>query len=878
MPRWRLCVLLAALLAVAGWAVPSTRHQRPAHTLESRRPATRAPLPGSSFLPGDEFLVDTTIGELIPRGGDQFQSSVAFDGTNYLVMWGPNVRAARVRPDGVVLDPSGILLGYGSEYAYPQAVFDGADFFVVWSAPPYIRGCRITPEGQVLDPYPVTVSRRADLDARCSIAWAGSEGLVVWTDSGTNHQSDIRASRVTRSGAVRDSQGLPISTAPGNQESPSAAFDGNNYLVVWHDYRNGTASDIYGARVDTSGVILDTVGFTISRGPSYEYNPALVFGDSWYLVTWEDTRVDPARDIYCARVTPDATVLDSAGVIVSNAPSYQALPRVAFDGANFMLDWVDWRLGITDIYGARVARTGILLDTAGIPICLAPDYQGDPGIAFGDSNYLAVWHDYRSGSYSEIFAARVNPVGRILDTAGFIVSTDGAWGQDAPSAAFLGSNYVVAWEQDGEPVGISFSRLSPDGTQLDSAPRELCPSPFAQRMPATAAAETCALVVWLDDTTRGIVGARVTPSGAVMDSTQMAISHSDANPDLVAVAGSHDGWLVVWDEQGNDQDIRGTRVSSAGEVLDTAGILICGAAEYQYDARVASGDSGYLVVWLDEAYDPRRIFASRVTRSGTVLDSAGIMITFDSSQRYSQQVAFGGNGYLVVWENRVQPYDTHEIWGARLDPSGAVIDSQPILIASPDYDCRSPSVAFDGNDYIVAWQDNMSGSVTGARVSRWGTVLATFPVTQQVRNHHQFCLAQGAAGDVLALYSAFTDWVNQRPASCYRIWGRLPPFGAIEENATQIAPRMTLDVLPNPLGSFGEVRYALPVNSHVQLAVYDATGREVCKLADQKQRAGCHSVRWNGTDASGHALPNGVYILRLDLGPRRETRSVIIAK
>ena len=284
------------------------------------------------------------------------------------------------------------------------------------------------------------------------------------------------------------------------------------------------------------------------------------------------------------------------------------------------------------------------------------------------------------------------------------------------------------------------------------------------------------------------------------------------------------------------------------------------------------------MVWLDEAYDPQRISAGRVARSGAALDSAGMVITFDSSQRYAPQVAFGGSGYLVVWENRVQPFDTHEIWGARLDQNGAVLDSQPILIASPDYDCRSPSVAFDGNDYVVARQDARSGSVNGARVSRWGTVLATFPVSQQERDHRQFCLVQGTGRDVLALYSRFTDWVNERPASCYRIWGRLPPFGAIEENPTRVAPRMTLDVTPNPLSGNGQVRYALPVESRVRLGVYDVAGREVCRLADLRRKAGYYSVRWNGTDASGHTLANGVYVLRLDQGQRRETRTVVIAR
>ena len=176
------------------------------------------------------------------------------------------------------------------------------------------------------------------------------------------------------------------------------------------------------------------------------------------------------------------------------------------------------------------------------------------------------------------------------------------------------------------------------------------------------------------------------------------------DPDLVSVAGDSENWLVVWDESGDSgEEIHGARVSPSGSVLDTSGILVCGTAGDHYDEQVASGDSGYLVVWTDDRFRYERIFAGRVTRSGAVLDSAGIQVTLDSADCDYAHVAFGGSGYLVVWQSHM-PHSPYEICGARLDPNGAVLDSEPILIASRDYDCASPSVAFDGTDYIVAWQ------------------------------------------------------------------------------------------------------------------------------------------------------------------------------
>jgi hypothetical protein len=120
--------------------------------------------------------------------------------------------------------------------------------------------------------------------------------------------------------------------------------------------------------------------------------------------------------------------------------------------------------------------------------------------------------------------------------------------------------------------------------------------------------------------------------------------------------------------------------------------------------------------------------------------------------------------------------------------------------------------------------------------------------------------------------------VNRRPFGTLRIWGRLSPFEGVEENPTQVTTRTALGVLPNPFGGRSEVRYSLPVNSHVRLAVYDVSGRQARLLADDEQKAGSHTLRWNGTANDGRPLANGVYMLRLDAGGRIETRTLTIAR
>ena len=98
--------------------------------------------------------------------GDGFSDAVAFDGANYLVAWDniesrgwPIIRGARVGTDGVVLDPSGFTIRNGGMYWWatnPDVAFNGTNYLVVWREQDdtahqwvYVRG--VSPSGEVLD-------------------------------------------------------------------------------------------------------------------------------------------------------------------------------------------------------------------------------------------------------------------------------------------------------------------------------------------------------------------------------------------------------------------------------------------------------------------------------------------------------------------------------------------------------------------------------------------------------------------------------------------------------------------------------------------------------------------------------------------------------
>jgi len=71
---------------------------------------------------------------------------------------------------------------------------------------------------------------------------------------------------------------------------------------------------------------------------------------------------------------------------------------------------------------------------------------------------------------------------------------------------------------------------------------------------------------------------------------------------------------------------------------------------------------------------------------------------------------------------------------------------------------------------------------------------------------------------------------------------------------------------PNPFNPMTTIRYDIPTDMHVRLAVYDILGREVAVLEDTEMTAGVHNTIWNARDNLGMTVGNGVYLYKLIAG------------
>ena len=834
--------------------------------------------PSTTGFDDGEFLIDTNV-TLAPAPGDQGGAAIAFDGTNFLVVWSDgrngsdnDIYGARVTPTGVVLDTAGIAISTAAgSQGSPTLSFDGVNFLVVWQdgrSDIYgdIYGARVTLAGAVLDPQGIAVSTAASQQGSPALAFYGESFLVAWQDT-RGGTWNIYGARVTPTGLVLDTAGIAISTAASGQYNPALAFDGENFLAVWHDERTSHYSDIYGARVTPAGEVLDADGIAISTAVWFQQCPSLAFDGENFLVVWQDSRNDSDWDIYGARVTPAGAVLDPPGIAISTtAANYKWYPAVALDGANFMVVWQDDRNSGYDIYGARVTPAGVVLDTAGLAVSTATGGQESPALAFDGENLVVGWTDGRNGSNADIYGARVTPAGVVLDPVGIAISTV-VGSQESPALAFDGENYLVVWQDDRSGSSDVYgARVTPAGVVLDPVGIAISTAAGNQGSPALAFDEVNFLVVWQDESSDSgydIYGARVTPAGVVLDPAGIAISTARDYQWSTTLAFDGENFLVAWAAVDifhipMDRGIYGARVTPTGVVLDTARIAISTTTGYQESPALAFDGTNFLVTWQDQRSGSDDIYGARVTRAGLVLDTAGIAISTGTDSQLCPTLAFDGANFLVTWQDQRSGSD--DICGARVTPAGMVLDTAGIAISTATDDQDHPALAFDGANFLVVWEDGRSGDSTdiyGVRVTPTGVVFDSGPVVRQEGGQYHPALARGPGNQMLLVYQGWAGTVGGKTYNTDRIWGKVNPVPGVEEShrPTAFDSRPAATIVRGLL-------FLPPAASHEpqSTSLLDISGRKVLDL-----HPGANDVR---------ALAPGVYFVREASGVGREASSV----
>jgi hypothetical protein len=458
--------------------------------------------------------------------------------------------------------------------------------------------------------------------------------------------------------------------------------------------------------------------------------------------------------------------------------------------------------GDVDGYGVVMALVGPATAVRRIPY---PPPGGDPsGTGTSTPSVAAAWNGSRF-----LVAAR-DGVGHVrvdtVSTIGLVTpGTEWAPGtrlyseSSGPAVASAGSTSLVVYEDEREnDVVLRAQRFGATGAPLGGA---LTLATGAGPFHAAAAGSGGSFLVSWDAATD--VKARTVSAAGVLGTTRTLVGGAGTQQGASLVTAPNGGWQAVWtDGRNGATDVFGTLVDATGVAVTPGGRALAGGAGDQFAPQVAAGPDGsrffvyltgdletgdfeafmrslsaqgapagaavkvgrvpvpqtatdvaggsdrFLAVWQEARQTGNtNLYGQRFDASGQPIGAA-ITISSAAGDQFNPTVAWGGSTWLVTWTDRRS--GGRDVYGTTVSPSGVVAPSAGFPISTATGDQQSPAVAFDGTNFVVAWNDGRNGNqdIFATRVRPDRTVLDPNGIAVKVGPGAQRAPTVGAAKGV----------------------------------------------------------------------------------------------------------------------------------
>ena len=368
-----------------------------------------------------------------------------------------------------------------------------------------------------------------------------------------------------------------------------------------------------------------------------EYQLLASDGAGGAIVAWMDTG-RRGYGLYAQRLNARGIRLwgDRGIVVHVGSPGGQNFVMTADGKGGVILAWEETRFGNSDIFAQRINAIGNKLWGAkGSAVCLEVSGQISPRLAAdGSGGAIFAWHDFRLASSSDIFAQRLDALGR------------------------------RCWAADGVPV-CTAANVDTLGAMISDG-------------------SGGAILVWGDyrlGSDQNIFAQRVDGAGSMLwpvDGTAVCSAPEVQGFPKAVVDGAH-GAIIAWSDVRNGRvEIYAQRIDPAGNgIWQADGIPVSTRGNYQYEAAIAEdGSGGALIAWIqglspsDSYHD---VFAQHLDAAGDPLwADAGVPVCEAAGDQTAPQLtADKAGGAIVIWTDGRVPGAIKKVFASHLDVSGA---------------------------------------------------------------------------------------------------------------------------------------------------------------------------------------------------------------
>jgi hypothetical protein len=246
-------------------------------------------------------------------------------------------------------------------------------------------------------------------------------------------------------------------------------------------------------------------------------------------------------------------------------------------------------------------------------------------------------------------------------------------------------------------------------------------------------------------------------------------------------------------------------------------------------------------------------------------------------------------------QGAITPYDASLILQKRvglIDRSG-VQEDEADNHPQPETDDSTPKGLLDErlltlyrhDGYVSVWMDEREEIVSGELVvegisgqiemgaEQTGFLSASRVMAEGLRIVFAGASSVEGSGELLRIYSGVGPG-NVRLTRARFNDGRIAGRTGETELFDVVPQRFALHPnVPNPFNPETTIRIELPYRTAVRLEIFDVLGQRVRMLVTGELSAGMHRVVWNGRDANGTSVGNGLYLYRLQAGDWRSDAS-----
>ncbi len=188
-------------------------------------------------------------------------------------------------------------------------------------------------------------------------------------------------------------------------------------------------------------------------------------------------------------------------------------------------------------------------------------------------------------------------------------------------------------------------------------------------------------------------------------------THTVVQSSQSSVIMTGDKYLLVWASNGQDGSKSGLFASLFnidGSQSGTEFQVNTYTSEDQTSPSISTNGTGYFVTWYSTYQDGNfsGVYGQLLDETANKVGTEFRINEYTTGQQLSPKVATNGNTYFVVWQTQYQDGSGSGIYGRLYDSNATPLGAEFQINSYTTSDQASPSIAYNGSRYCVAWASN----------------------------------------------------------------------------------------------------------------------------------------------------------------------------